>query len=175
MQNKKDKFYLLVTCGLPGSGKTTFSRKFAKDKKFVHLNSHIIRKQLKLERAKGPERRLFTEMNKQALAFLKKGKSVIYDSTGATEDFRNSLKNLAQRHKTNFLILWFKATLGESKQSVKKRNNSLDKFSGFVDEATIKEVKKIFENPRKNQETVILNNKMNYQEQKRLVNAALNR
>lgn len=87
-----DKPTLHFICGLPGSGKTTYSLKMLEEHdNIVHLSSDAIRKELYGDESiQGKPHEVFELMNKRAKEYLRMGVNVIYDSTGV-----NSKKRIA--------------------------------------------------------------------------------
>ena len=85
----KPKLILLI--GIPGSGKTTYARKYIpKHPNTVHLSSDTIRLELWGDEAtQGDNNEVFSLMQKRAIEALNNGKSVVYDATNMTRKDRS--------------------------------------------------------------------------------------
>lgn len=81
---------LILLVGIPGSGKTTYAKKYIEEHpSIVHLSSDDIRKELYGDESiQGNPSEVFTLMQKRAVEFLNNGQSVVYDSTAVTRKDR---------------------------------------------------------------------------------------
>lgn len=81
---------LIILCGPPGAGKTTYAHKYIEDHPgTVHLSSDNIRKELHGDESiQDNPGEVFTIMQKRAIASLDFGYDVIYDSTAMTRKDR---------------------------------------------------------------------------------------
>lgn len=81
---------LIILCGPPGSGKTTYAEKYIeKHPDTVHLSSDKTRKELWGDEAtQGDNNEVFSLMQQRAVEALNDGKDVIYDSTAMTRKDR---------------------------------------------------------------------------------------
>jgi predicted kinase len=77
---------LILLCGIPGSGKTTYSEKYIKENpNTVHLSSDKIRAELwGNEATQGDNNEVFSLMQSRAIEALNNGQSVVYDATNIT-------------------------------------------------------------------------------------------
>ena len=87
---------LILLCGIPGSGKTTYANKLLNDKFYkdntVHLSSDAIRKELYGDEAiQGNPNEVFSLMQQRAVDALNNGMDVIYDSTAVTRKDRSGI------------------------------------------------------------------------------------
>lgn len=82
---------LILLCGIPGSGKTTYAEKM-KNSYTYHLSSDAIRKELYGdENIQGNPSDIFTLMQDRAIMLLNNGFDVIYDATNITRKDRASI------------------------------------------------------------------------------------
>jgi aminoglycoside phosphotransferase family enzyme/predicted kinase len=102
---------LVVTMGLPASGKSTLARALAGRLGLLHLSSDAIRKELAGLRATEPAggafregiyapamtRRTYAAMRRRAAAWLRRGRSVVLDATYADPAERGAVLRLARR------------------------------------------------------------------------------
>jgi len=102
---------LLVTMGLPASGKTTLAEALARHLGLVHLSSDVVRKHLVGLRAtvhsadsfegglytRGMSRRTYAGMRRTATRWLRRGQSVVMDATYGQPSERAALRQLARR------------------------------------------------------------------------------
>ena len=80
---------LILLCGIPGSGKTTYAKKYATKYDALHLSSDRIRKELYGdESAQGDPNEVFTLMRSRAIDALNGGTTVVYDATNITRKDR---------------------------------------------------------------------------------------
>lgn len=82
---------LILLCGIPGSGKTTYAEKM-KNSYTYHLSSDAIRKELYGdENIQGNPSDVFTLMQDRTIMLLNNGFDVIYDATNITRKDRASI------------------------------------------------------------------------------------
>ena len=108
------KGFLLIACGLPGTGKTTLTEAVQKIKGGRLLKSDIIRRELLKDQdifdvkiAGDMKKRIqvYEEMFRQADAALDNEKNVILDATFLTQALRQQAAAIAARHGVAFVIL----------------------------------------------------------------------
>lgn len=89
---------LIVVFGLPGSGKSTFAHKLGEAMEARVINSDIVRDDFLLRGnyANKAKEKVYAEMLKMAVAFIKKGNSVILDGTFYKEKLRRNVVNKAR-------------------------------------------------------------------------------
>lgn len=80
---------LILLCGIPGAGKSTYAQSYVKQFGGVHLSSDSIRKELYGDEAvQGNPNDVFSLMQERAIEALNNGKSVLYDATNITRKDR---------------------------------------------------------------------------------------
>lgn len=84
---------LILLCGIPGSGKTTYAKNYIEqNSNTLHLSSDAIRKELYGdENIQGNPAEVFGLMQKRAVEALNNGCKVIYDATNITRKDRSSI------------------------------------------------------------------------------------
>lgn len=100
---------LIILCGIPGSGKTTYGEKYIKEyPNTIHLSSDKIRKELYGDESiQGNPNEVFAIMQKRAVEALNNGKSVVYDSTAVTRKDRAGIISACPKFvKIECHIVW---------------------------------------------------------------------
>ena len=119
---------LVLTIGLPGSGKSTFARRLAPEIDATILESdalrHLLVKQPSYSRTEN--RRLFAALHAAAHALLGSGRSVIIDATSVRESDRIPAYELAGRTGARLIQLSFSASREVIEQRLAGRSNAVD-------------------------------------------------
>ena len=100
---------LIILCGIPGSGKTTYATKYISEhSNTVHLNSDNIRKELLGDEAtQGDNNLIFSRMQNRAIDGLNFGYNVIYDATNMTRKDRAGIIAVCPKFaKIECHIIW---------------------------------------------------------------------
>lgn len=100
---------LIILCGIPGSGKTTYSKNYIEqNKNTVHLSSDAIRWELYGdENIQGNPGDVFSLMQKRAINALNNGHNVIYDATNITRKDRQGIISVCPKFaKIECHIIW---------------------------------------------------------------------
>ena len=98
---------LLILCGLPGTGKSSLSKKLATKFKATHLNSDVIRKELFKERTYSEEEKeqVYAKLFELAELELIKENNVILDGTFYRDFYRKKIVSLAKKLKILFYFI----------------------------------------------------------------------
>jgi len=114
---------LIVVSGLPGTGKSYFSRRLAERLPFLILESDALRKQLFPAPTYSAEESsyLFRTIYQLIENLLKKGTPVILDATNLEERHRERLYNIAERHEAKLIIVNVQAPPELVQKRLKKR------------------------------------------------------
>ncbi len=176
---KKDQPILFETLGLPGSGKTTFSRKFAKEFHFLHLNSDRIRRALfiKPQYTKTEHDLVFPVMDALAHDALKNGISVIYDANSTKRAYRRAMMRTAKKYGARFFLLTFEISVATAKKRLGMRRRCTSKvcrdYHPPAPIAVLERLKTSIEKPSANEPTIFIQGTDTYPRQKKEVMRAL--
>jgi predicted kinase len=98
---------LIVISGLPGTGKSHFSRRLAERTPLVILESDALRKALLSVPTYSPEEsaRLFQAIHHLIEDLLRKGVPLILDATNLSERYRECLYSIASRLNAKLIIV----------------------------------------------------------------------
>lgn len=84
-----ERIKLIVLCGIPGSGKTTYAKEYINQYGGIHLSSDSIRKELYGDESiQGNPNEVFSLMQSRAVESLNNGINVVYDATNVTRKDR---------------------------------------------------------------------------------------
>jgi predicted kinase len=125
---------IIIVIGLPGTGKTTFSRGLAERLGALHLNTDIIRDQLDLrgQYDRKTKSLIYNTMRDKAAEALQKEQSVILDGTFYKKKLRRDYINFAKKQNSAIKWIELKATETAIKERVKqKRKYSEADFSVY--------------------------------------------
>ena len=100
---------LILLCGIPGVGKTTYAEKYIKEHpNTVRLSSDKIRAELwGNEATQGDNNEVFSLMQSRAIEALNNGQNVVYDATNVTRKDRSYIIALCPKFaKIECHIIW---------------------------------------------------------------------
>jgi hypothetical protein len=119
---------LILTIGLPGSGKSTFARRLAPQIEAVILESDALRRLLFEAPAysRSESRRLFDALHETARQLLLAGRNVIIDATSLSESDRQPAHDVAAQTGARLLLLRFSAPEAVIKQRLARRLDAPD-------------------------------------------------
>lgn len=87
-----DRVKLIILCGIPGCGKTSYGQKWVEENSGLLLSSDAIRKELYGdESTQGNPHEVFSLMQKRAVEALNNGSNVVYDATNITRKDRSGI------------------------------------------------------------------------------------
>jgi predicted kinase len=137
-----DTSKLIMVVGLPGTGKSTFSRALAAELDARHLNSDVIRTELNLRGKYSPKdkAKVYEGLKERTEALLNANSTVIVDATLYREDLRRTYAELARRLKCP--IHWLELNTGE--ESIKERVSKQRPYSE-ADLAVYQKIKTLYE------------------------------
>ena len=98
---------LVLVSGLPGTGKTHFSKELSKHLPFVTLESDALRRILNTNpnHSKSENTRLFSAIHSLCERLLREGRSVIADATNLTEKHRQHFYDISDRTGVKLIIV----------------------------------------------------------------------
>ena len=122
------KTYLLGSIGLPGSGKSTFLKRFASEQKFFYWQNDEARRHIFAHPDHTPaEHDILGHCAKYVFSqLLPLGLSCIYDVNLNRHRNRQALGLLGLSHGAEFRALWFQVPIEISRRRVKARGESAD-------------------------------------------------
>jgi predicted kinase len=137
-----DTFKLIMVVGLPGTGKSTFSRALADEIDAKHLNSDVIRTELGLRGKYAPadKAKVYQELKERTKALLTIGATVIVDATLYREDLRQFYSQIARQ--IGCPVLWIELRTGE--ETIKQRVSKQRPYSE-ADMAVYQKIKSLYE------------------------------
>jgi len=102
---------LVVVSGLPGSGKSTFSRQLAARVPLAIVESDVLRQALfpKATHSAEESNRLFTAVHRVVEDLLRDGVPVVLDATNLQERHREHLYHIADRLRAKLVLVWAQA------------------------------------------------------------------
>lgn len=114
---------LLVTLGYPGSGKTYFSERLAKEYHLFHLNGDRIRLAMFENPSYSREEHdmVYAFADYLAETFLKHGVSVIYDANFNFRKSRAKARRIAQKTRAAYRLIWVKTSESKAIERFNKR------------------------------------------------------
>jgi predicted kinase len=120
---------LIIVSGLPGTGKSYFSRKLAEQLPSVIVESDALRKRLFPTPNYSAEesRRLFSACHRLIEECLGSGISVILDATNLVEHHREPLYRIAQRLQAKLILIQVEAPHELVRERLQGRAEGIDK------------------------------------------------
>ena len=117
--------FMLVLCGLPGTGKSHFARELSRHIPFLSLGSDHLRKTLVSHPTYSREEhlRVFVAAHLLLEELLREGWQVIFDATNLTERIRHPLYDMAARLRVPLALVWFTAPLGTVRRRLADRES----------------------------------------------------
>ncbi len=136
---------LIMVCGLPGTGKSSFSKELAKKIGADYLSSDSIRMQVLDRRtySKDEKSRIYRLLAEKAGRSLTEGKSVIVDATFYLRDYRELFCSVAENNGTSLEIIECVLDEKELRGRIEKRKG--EKSESEADFEVYLKIKGIFE------------------------------
>ena len=120
---------LYITVGLPGSGKSTYSKNFIKDKDVEYLSSDELRAVYgKSEEDQTVTPLVFGHIKRKVDEFLKDGKNVLVDATSVNRKERSDYIKTAKKYGAKVVAIVFKM----DRQGLIDRNKKRGEQGGRV-------------------------------------------
>lgn len=118
----------VVVAGLPGAGKSYFSRMLAERLPSVIVESDALRKVLWPEPTYStPEsQRLFSACHRLIEELLREGTSVILDATNLQERHRERLYRIAEQLRVKMILVWVEAPPDVVRERLRLRSRGAD-------------------------------------------------
>lgn len=171
-----EKPVLLCLYGLPGSGKSYVARSLSSAVKMAHVSADRIRNELfQQPRFDAQENAIvFHLMNYMTAEFLNAGVSVVYDANAARAGQRRALRELASRHKAEFLLVWLQidADTAFARTQQRDRRTADDRYAQEQSKETFNKEVSEMQNPVSNEPYMVISGKHAFVTQK---NAVINK
>ncbi|MBX4201524.1 ATP-binding protein [Candidatus Saccharibacteria bacterium] len=124
---------LICLYGFPGSGKSYIARNLADQLDTASVSSDRIRSELfQNPRYDAQENAIVTHlMDYMCEEFLSAGVSVVYDTNALRASQRRKLRELARKHKAEYLLIWLQIDIDSaySRTQERDRRTSDDKYA----------------------------------------------
>lgn len=143
--------------GFPGSGKTYFSSRYAKQEGLFHLNSDRMRLEMFDHPTYQPEehRQVFRVMDYVAEELLSQKMSVMYDANLNKVIHRQKARDLANTCGAEVILLWFKTPVEVALERIARRGDGQDKYYRKVSPEVLYRMKDQLEEPQDEPHIVI--------------------
>jgi predicted kinase len=104
---------LICLYGFPGSGKSYVARNLAEDVQLANVSSDRVRSELfQSPRYDAQENAIVTHlMDYMTEEFFSAGVSVVYDTNALRAAQRRKLRELARKHKAEYLLIWIQVDI----------------------------------------------------------------
>src|SRR3990172_8573 len=118
---------LVMVSGLPGSGKSYFSRQLAERFPFLVVETDVLRHRLSPTPTYSAEesQRPFQACHRLVEELMKKGVSLVLDATNLVETHREYLYHIAEQAGAKLIIVRVEAPEGEIKKRIQRREQGL--------------------------------------------------
>ncbi len=167
ISTKKPILFMLY--GFPGSGKTHFARNLCNSLMAAHLSADRIRFELfEQPRYDGAEDTIINHlMEYMAEEFLDAGMSVIYDTNANTHKKRKSIRELAEKSKSECHLVWLQIDAGSAFARIKERDRRKadDKYARIFDPKSYQAYLTEMKHPLENENPIVLSAKHSWQMQ----------
>lgn len=147
-----NKPVLICLYGYPGSGKSYVARNLAEVIHSVHVSADRIRSELfENPRYDAQENAIVSHlMNYMCEEFLNAQVSVVYDTNALRSTQRRKLRELARRHKAQYLLIWLQIDIDSAfaRTQNRDRRTSDDKYAEPQTRATFDKQVSGMQNPQ---------------------------
>ncbi len=160
---------LFMVYGFPGAGKTYFGRLLCEELQAAHINSERIRQELFDEpRYDAQENRIVKQlMIYMTEEFLGAGLSVVFDMNAMRMSNRRELRELARKHKTASVLVWFQIDTESAfaRVVVRDRRKADDKYSIPLDRTSFDALVANMQNPDSTEDYLVVSGKHTFKTQ----------
>ena len=166
---------LIALYGYPGSGKTHVARNLSSVLQVAHVDTDRIRSELfQSPRYDAQESAIVGHlMNYMSEEFLQAGVSVIYDSNTGRLAQRRNLRELARKHKAQFMLVWLQidSESAYARTQDRDRRTNDDRYAQPQTPETFEAGMRAMQNPQ-SEDYLVISGKHSFVTQK---NAIINR
>jgi predicted kinase len=174
---KPVKTFLMLFYGYPGAGKTYFARQFCDQVQAAHLQADRIRGELfEKPRYDKQENSIVTHlMNYMSEEFLSSDVSVAYDVNAMRVGQRRALYDMAYRCHAQPILIWFQMDNDTAfdRNQKRDRRRADDKYTASWDRTTFETMVNHMQNPKGNEDYIVVSGKHMFNMQKSAVTAKL--
>jgi predicted kinase len=167
---------LICLYGFPGAGKSYTARNLAENVQLANVSADRIRSELfEQPRYDVQENAIVNHlMNYMTDEFLNAGVSVVYDTNALRIAQRRSLRELARKHRTEFLLVWLQIDQESAfvRTQNRDRRTADDKFAEPLTRANFEKRLAGMQNPEVSEDYLVISGKHTFVTQK---NAIINR
>lgn len=167
---------LICFYGYPGSGKSYVARNLEEALEIARVSADRIRHELfRQPRYDAQENAIVTHlMNYMTEEFLRAGVSVVYDTNVLRAGQRRRLRELARKHKVNYLLVWLQIDPENAFERTQRRDKRTldDKYSEEQTKTSFDKQMSTMQNPGSDEDYLVISGKHTFVTQK---NAILNR
>lgn len=171
-----NKPVLICFYGYPGSGKSYVARNLEQVLQIARVSADHIRHELfSRPRYDAQENAIVTHlMNYMTEEFLKAGVGVIYDANVMRSAYRRRLRELAKKHRAEYLLIWLQIDTENAFARTQRRDRRLldDKYSEKQTKTTFERQMALMQNPQVDENYMVISGKHSFAGQK---NAILSR
>ncbi len=160
---------LIALYGFPGSGKSYLARNLTESVQLAYLNSEKIRTDL-FEKPQYSEREDYIVgqlMNYLGDQFLAAGLGIVYDANAKSRRDRRAQRELAKKHKADYLLLWLQIDQETAFGRTQKRDRRTvdDKYAQAQNQNSFKDQLSQMQNP-KDEDYLVLSGKHGFASQR---------
>jgi predicted kinase len=145
---------LILTCGVQGSGKSTWARKYASENPdILYLSTDKLRSEMGYgEEDQSVNKLIYARMSQKTESALRKGQSVLLDATFIKPDWRKEYVELGRKFGAKLIAHVFNANRDVLIERVKQRvdsggltipTNVIDRYINMFEPPTIGEFDEI--------------------------------
>lgn len=168
---------LICFYGFPGAGKSYVSRNLSDIIQLAHVSGERIRNELfENPRYDVQENAIVTHlMNYMSDEFLSAGVSVVYDTNAMRLAQRRTLREMAKRHKAEFLLVWLQTDQESAfyRTQNRDRRTADDKYSQQLDHTSFERQLMGMQNPQPGEDYLVISGKHTFTTQKNAIMSRL--